>query len=150
MITGPNQLTENNFLRDNLNSFEKGISFIATNCKSLVERVGLTALGALSIFMQSFLFHVYHNLAVFGFTVGFVFNEQIRRIVADVNMVYQSFKTVPEQIAFYCLGTIIATYFLGPTVILATFYNSARLGSLFYFNCRERYLAQNPGLVYPN
>jgi hypothetical protein len=121
------------YLRE-LNPMWESFATVSATLQPVVYKV---APLALNVFAQLALFHFLPNLCVYGFTLGFIFSDQINYIAGKVETVFKSCRGPLDKLSLVALG-ILAVYAMPAALVVTTAYYSSSWGAYLYQNCHER------------
>lgn len=116
-----------------LHSILGGSPNITQAIKTLAARVGMLFVHVI----QVALFHNFHNVAVLGFCIGFIFDASVQQIAKKVDDVYRSCRTLREKISLFAIG-VGSLYTMPVSILVVTLYQSAQWGSYIYQSSIER------------
>lgn len=108
---------------------------ISAMSKAIVPLVGKTCYVGITVLIPlRFLPNVY----VTGFTIGFIFNEQVKMVVEKVNVVFNSHRTLLERVVMGSVLGFFALFTLPASFVVITLYYSAQWGASLYENSEKK------------
>lgn len=80
----------------------------------------------------------FSNVYIIGFTAGFIFDEEVKKVVDKVNVVLNSRRTFAELFCLAAASVLLALYTKPMSYCIITLYYSAQWGAYLYKNSYER------------
>jgi hypothetical protein len=141
----------------------EGMPALWSSLSAAVNRVALSILVQVIISLP--LFYLHHNLFALGFVAGFIFDQQVRNtmvqidpqhtnghlygIAQKVNVVYSAQRSALENVLLFGGGGLLAILAMPTSMVIATLYYSSQWGALLYQSslARHRSTVQAPTSV---
>lgn len=102
--------------------------------KDLIIQV--VARNIIQILIAAPLFYLHHNIFALGFVIGFIFDQQVQKVVEKVNVVYdaQFRKPLLPRAVFFGAGIFFTLLMMPTSIITATLYHGAQWGANLYLS----------------